>query len=148
MIERQEVDWGPSGPSDPVNRLSPATPGAARCRVWLMDTITKVAAEDAGSVVVSGSHGGTSSGHFALAAPLKLAVFNDAGVGKDGAGIAALAMLQAHGSAAVTVAHTSARIGDAGDTWAHGVVSHVNAAAQALGLAPGQPLRAAVKQLR
>lgn len=154
MIERQEVDWGPSSPSDPsdpsdpLSPENPPPPGAVRCRVWLMDTITKVTAQDAGTVVVSGSHGGTSSGHFALAAPLKLAVFNDAGVGKDGAGIAALAMLQAHGSAAVTVAHTSARIGDAADTWAHGVVSHANAAAQTLGLAPGQPLREAVRQLR
>ena len=113
-----------------------------------MDTITKVTAEDAGAVIVSGSHGGTSSGQFALAAPLKLAVFNDAGVGKEGAGIAALDMLQACGCAAVTVAHTSARIGDARDTWEQGVLSHVNAAAQALGLAPGQTLRDAVQRLR
>ena len=128
--------------------LIPALAAPAGGRVWLMDTITKVTPADAGAVVVSGSHGGASSGHFALAAPLKLAVFNDAGVGKDGAGIAALAMLQARSCAAVTVAHTSARIGDARDTWEHGVLSHVNAAAQALGLAPGQTLRDAVQRLR
>lgn len=136
MIERQEVDADTEG----LRR--------GHARIWLMDTITKVTPADAGSIVVSGSHGGTSSGSFALAAPLKLAVFNDAGVGKDGAGIAALAMLQARGRAAATVAHTSARIGDAQDTWAHGVVSHVNAAAQALGLTPGKPLHEAVRGLR
>jgi hypothetical protein len=145
MIDRQEVRW-PLRDGMPAQQAAPA--GQAGCRVWLMDTITKVAAEDAGAVVVSGSHGGTSSGHFALTAPLKLAVFNDAGVGKEGAGIAALAMLQARGCAAVTVAHTSARIGDARDTWEHGVLSHVNVAAQALGLAPGQALRDAVQRLR
>lgn len=127
---------------------SAAATTAGGCLVWLMDTITQVTAQDAGAVAVSGSHGGTSSGRFALAAPLKLAVFNDAGVGKDEAGIAALAMLQAQGRAAATVAHTSARIGDALETWNHGVISHVNAAAQALGLAPGQALRDAVQGLR
>jgi len=136
MIERQEVESIAEGL------------GQGQARVWLMDTITKVTPDDAGSIVVSGSHGGTSSGSFALAAPLKLAVFNDAGVGKDGAGIAALDMLQARGCAAATVAHTSARIGDARDTWEHGMVSHINAAAHALGVRPGQALREAVRRLR
>lgn len=116
-------------------------------RVVLMDSITKVAPEDTGSVVVSGSHGGTSSGEFALQVPLLMAVFNDAGVGKDDAGIAALAMLQARGVAGGTVSHTSARIGEAQDTWEHGVLSHLNARARELGLAPGERLRDAVMRL-
>jgi len=111
-------------------------------RVVLTDTITKVDAGDAGALVVSGSHGGTSSGEFALVVPLALAVFNDAGIGKDEAGIAALARLQARGVPACAVAHTSARIGDALDTWEHGLVSRVNEAARAAGLAPGQRLKA------
>jgi hypothetical protein len=109
-------------------------------RVLLVDSITQLDATDAGAVVVSGSHGGTSSAGYALAWPLALAVFNDAGIGKDEAGVAALALLQAQGRAAATVAHTSARIGDARDAWAHGVVSRVNTAAAAGGLAPGQRL--------
>jgi hypothetical protein len=113
-------------------------------RVRLVDSITQIAPDDAGRWVVSGSHGGSSSASYALAVPLALAVFNDAGVGKDEAGIAALAMLQAQGRAAVTVSHDSARIGDARDAWAHGVVSRVNDAAAALGLAAGQPLQPAV----
>jgi hypothetical protein len=111
-------------------------------RVVLTDTITKVGADDEGALVVSGSHGGTSSGEFALVVPLALAVFNDAGIGKDEAGIAALAMLQARGVPACAVAHTSARIGDALDTWEHGIISRVNEAARSAGLAPGQRLRA------
>lgn len=110
-------------------------------RVVIMDSITKVSAEDEGGIVVSASHGGASSGEFALEVPLKAVFFNDAGVGKDGAGIAALEMLQARGVAAGTVSHTSARIGDSQDMWDAGVVSHVNAAAGALGLAPGQRLK-------
>ena len=39
---------------------------------------------------MSGSHGGISSAQYALAARPLIAVFNDAGVGKDEAGLAAL----------------------------------------------------------
>ena len=121
--------------------------GGSAGRVLLMDSITRLRPEHDGAIVVSGSHGGTSAAAFAMACPLALVVFNDAGVGKDGAGIAALAVLQAKGTAAVTVAHTSARIGEAADTWANGVLSHVNDAARLRGLAPGQPLREAVRRL-
>ncbi len=113
-------------------------------RVLVMDSITKVAPEDAGTIIVSASHGGASSGEFALEVPLKAVFFNDAGVGKDDAGIAALAMLQQRGVAGGTVSHTSARIGDSQDMWDHGVISHVNAAARALGWAPGQRLQEAL----
>ncbi|MCA0240686.1 MAG: hypothetical protein LCI02_07470 [Proteobacteria bacterium] len=118
-----------------------------RGRIVVADSITMVAAEDAGTIVISGSHGGVSSGAYALAVPLRLAVFNDAGIGKDGAGIAALAMLQAQGRAAAAVSHDSARIGDALDTWEHGVVSRLNDAAQALGLRVGDALRVALPAL-
>ncbi|MFM8755467.1 MAG: hypothetical protein ACKODU_00265 [Limnohabitans sp.] len=128
MIVRQQVDL-PSAP----------------CAVWLMDSITQVTPQDVGAIVVSGSHGGTSSAHYALVAELALAVFNDAGVGKDKAGLAALDILQSQGRAALTVAHTSARIGDAADAWMHGVVSHANASAQHLGFTAGQGLRPAVQ---
>ncbi|MCB1998200.1 MAG: hypothetical protein H6933_16830 [Burkholderiaceae bacterium] len=115
--------------------------------VLLVDSITQLEPGDAGLVAVSGSHGGVSSAQYALAVPLRLTVFNDAGIGKDDAGVAALDLLQAAGRAAVTVAHHSARIGDARDHWAHGVISRVNAAAAALGFAPGQGLNAAVLRL-
>lgn len=126
---KKEVERGPGGP------------------IVIMDSITKVTPEDVGAVVVSASHGGASSGEFALEVPLKAVFFNDAGVGKDDAGIAALSMLQAKNVAGGTVSHTSARIGDAQDMWECGVISHVNDAARKLGLSPGQSLRAALKPL-
>jgi hypothetical protein len=119
----------------------------ARARIVVMDTITKLAAEDAGCIVVSGSHGGSSSAEFALAHPVHAVFFNDAGVGKDDAGIAALSILQARGIAAGVVSHESARIGDALDAWEHGVVSRVNEAASRLGLVAGVRLRAALQAL-
>lgn len=117
-------------------------------RVVIMDSITKVTAEDSGSIAVSASHGGASSGEFALdLTPLTMAVFNDAGVGKDNAGISALDMLQARGVGGATVSHTSARIGDSQDTWDHGVVSHANAIARGLGVRPGDRLCDALRRL-
>ena len=99
------------------------------------------------AIVVSGSHGGASSGAYALEVPLRAAFFNDAGIGKEDAGIVALGMLQAAGVAAGTVSHESARIGDAKDCWENGVLSRCNAAARALGVEPGASLRAALSQL-
>jgi len=117
---------------------------AGRWRVVLVDSITQIEADDAGSVAVSGSHGGTSSADFAAEVALALSVFNDAGVGKDEAGVAGLARLERQGQAAVAVSHRSARIGDAGDTWENGVISRVNAGAARLGLRAGQRLRDAL----
>ena len=108
--------------------------------IRVLDSITEALDGPPGQVVVSGSHGGVSAGRFALEARVLLAVFNDAGVGLDGAGIAALPLLQAHGIAACTVAHDTARIGEAASTLATGVVSHANAAAAALGARPGLAL--------
>jgi hypothetical protein len=116
-------------------------------KVILMDSITKVSKEDEGQVVVSASHGGSSSGEFALEVPLKAVFFNDAGVGKEDAGIAALQMLQARGIAGGTVSHLSARIGDSQDMWDNGVISHLNDAALALGLSLNERLDAALKRL-
>ena len=118
-----------------------------KLRIVLVDSITKVTGDDAGAVVVSGSHGGTSSAEFALAVRLAAVFFNDAGIGKDEAGVVALRILQERGVAAGTVSHLSARIGDAEDAWEHGVVSRLNEAAAALGIAPGERLRDALSRL-
>ncbi|MEI6734793.1 MAG: hypothetical protein WCK94_12515 [Comamonadaceae bacterium] len=113
----------------------------------VVDSITQLGPQDAGCLAVSGSHGGISSARYALVARPRLSVFNDAGVGKDDAGLAALPFLQAHGMAACTVAHDSARIGEASSTLHDGIVSHVNALAQALGLAVGERCEAVIARL-
>jgi uncharacterized protein YunC (DUF1805 family) len=113
----------------------------------IVDSITQLGAADAGCVAVSGSHGGLSAARFALEARPLLSVFNDAGGGKDDAGCAGLALLQSHGLAACTVAHTSARIGDARSTLEDGIVSRVNEAAAALGIEAGERCRDIVARL-
>ena len=121
---------------------------AAR-RLVLLDSIAHVGPECAGCVVVSGSHGGASAAGFVVRepAPPHAVFFNDAGVGKDGAGIVALAMLDARGIACATYSHLSARIGEAADGLASGVISHVNAAGRAAGLRAGARVGEAVAAL-
>jgi hypothetical protein len=113
-------------------------------KVILMDSISHVDAADAGHIVVSASHGGASSGEYASRHKLAAVFFNDAGVGKDNAGIAALGMLKVP---AATVSHLSARIGDVEDMWERGVLSHLNASALGSGLRQGERLRDAVARL-
>ena len=62
----------------------------------LLDSIALVNATHAGSVIVSGSHGGLSASHFVTAQTHKpfAVAFNDAGGGKDDAGRVALRELQ------------------------------------------------------
>jgi hypothetical protein len=107
----------------------------------LVDSITELNASDAGCIAISGSHGGASSARYAIAARPLLSVFNDAGVGKDQAGIEALKLMQDQGLAACSVAHDSACIGHARSSLEEGIVNHANAAALALGIRPGAPLR-------
>ncbi len=124
-----------------------ATPDAAP-DLRVIHSITELNAQDAGCIAVSGSHGGLSAARYAVAARPLISVFNDAGIGKDDAGIAGLALLQLHGLAACTVSHNSACIGDAHRTLHDGVVQHVNSAARALGVTPGQRCVEMVQSLR
>ena len=110
----------------------------------IVDSVTELGPQDAGCIGVTGSHGGLSSARFAAASRPLLVVFNDAGIGREQAGIAGLALLQAEGIAACTVAHTSARIGDAQSTWSDGIITHANARALALGVRAGLACQAAV----
>ena len=113
----------------------------------LVDSITQLGPQDKGCIAVSGSHGGMSSARYALAASPLLSVFNDAGGGLNNAGLAALDFLQTNHLAACTVAHNSARIGEAHSTLASGMVNHLNASALALGIQPGWTCQQAVDLL-
>lgn len=116
----------------------------------LIDSITEITSTMSGAVIVSGSHGGRSVSVYGLSIrPHPHAVFfNDAGIGKDRAGIVALDHLEASGVICATYSHDSARIGEAEDGLAHGVVSAVNLPARVAGIAPGQAVAQAVELLR
>lgn len=108
--------------------------------VWGVDSSSLVRPEDDGRILMVGSHGALLGGDpaAALRCNALAAVFNDAGVGIDGAGITRLPALAARGIPAATVDWRSARISDARSCWNTGAISHVNAVAAALGAKPGQ----------
>ncbi len=116
-------------------------------KVIVMDSISYAEVADTGHIVVSASHGGASSGEYATRQKLAAVFFNDAGVGKDNAGIAALGILEHMKVPAGTVSHLTARIGDAEDMWEHGVISHLNESAHRSGLNAGERLQEAIGRL-
>ena len=100
-----------------------------------LDSIGMVRPDDAGCLLVIGSHGGLHGGRPESALPVAAAgaVFHDAGRGKDGASVSRLPVLAARGMPAATVDYRSARIGDARSLWATGRLSVVNAVAAVRG---------------
>jgi hypothetical protein len=107
--------------------------------VSALDSAALVGQQDVGQIVITGSHGGLLGGRpeTALKADCRAALFNDAGIGIDGAGVTRLPALDARGIAAATVAADSARIGDGRSAWESGIISHVNEHAAACGGASG-----------
>jgi hypothetical protein len=119
-------------------------------KVWGLDSASLVLPEHKTAMVVTGSHGGLLGGkpETAVKYDVLAALYNDAGIGKDEAGISRLPALDARGIAAAAVAAASARIGDARSTYHDGVVSRVNARAAALGLREGISARDFIATLR
>ena len=85
---------------------------------------------------------------MALRADALAAVFHDAGVGINEAGVRRIAALDRRGIAAATVAADSARIGDARSVYDDGRLSRVNEAAQSAGAEVGMTTRAFVELMR
>ena len=104
--------------------------------ITLLDSIALIDSSHAGTIVVTGSHGGRSAAGFVVDVREKpLAVFfNDAGGGKDNAGKVGLDILQAIGVAAACYSHMSARIGDAQDGLENGVLTDLNDLAKQAGI--------------
>lgn len=118
-----------------------------RAERFVADSATRFQPQHQGAVVVCGSHGGVYTAYLAALAGLRAVIFSDAGVGKDRAGIAALAYGEALGMAVATVAHDTARIGDAADMLARGRISYANAVARSLDAMPGMRVAEAADRL-
>ena len=115
--------------------------------IHLVDSATKLADEHRGVVVVCGSHGGLYPGYLAALERVRAVIFNDAGVGKDEAGVASLAYADPRGLAVAAGTHTSARIGDAHDMMRRGIIGHANQTARAVGCVPGITCAEAARRL-
>ncbi|MGE8941803.1 hypothetical protein ACO2I3_07820 [Leptospira interrogans] len=94
-----------------------------------------------GHVLVSGSYGGEYNAFHAGKWGIRGVVLNDAGVGRDRAGVRGLDYLDRIGLPAATADAMTCHIADPEHMLAHGRISHVNAAARALGCAVGQSVK-------
>ena len=100
-----------------------------------------------GQVLISGSYGGEYNAWHAAKWGIRGVVLNDAGVGKDGAGINGLPYLDGIGLPAATADAQTCHIADAEHMLAHGIISHVNETAAALGCAVGQSVRECAERM-
>ncbi len=117
-------------------------------KILTVASCSNVRAEHSSHVVVSGSYGGRYNAFNAAKWSVRAVIMNDAGVGKDNAGIVGLDFLDQIGLAAAAADARTCHIGDGGHMLAHGTISYVNRAAAALGCAPGQSVRHCAELMR
>jgi hypothetical protein len=79
---------------------------------FILDSVTHLKPDHRGAAVYCASHGGAYAGYYAAKLGVGAAILNDAGIGRDQAGVAGLALLDALGVPAAAISHMSARIGD------------------------------------
>lgn len=101
-----------------------------------------------GAVAVTGSHGGLYPATIASRHNLHAAIFNDAGIGFQNAGVVGLEELDKVHMAAAAADTYSCCIGSAEDTLQRGVISTANKAAQKAGVAPGMTVAEAAGLLQ
>ncbi len=109
---------------------------------------SNVREEHRAHVVVSGSYGGRYNAFNAAKWPVRAVIMNDAGIGKDNAGIVGLEFLDQISMAAATADAQTCHIGDGDHMLGHGIISHVNRTAAALGCALGQSVRDCAERMR
>ena len=124
-----------------------------RGRVLVFDSATYVegfvagAPGTAGDVVVNASYSGVLCARMVMSARPRAVIGLDCAIGKDGAGIAGLWYYEARDVPAAAVDVMTAEMGNGSDLYDNGIVSRVNDAAQALGIAPGMTTRDAANYL-
>jgi hypothetical protein len=117
-------------------------------RIVIMDSIARISDENEGDIIVCGSHGGRSAAEHAVKFKPKGVILNDAGRGKENAGMAGLEILDNDGIMAATVDAMSAKIGEGLDSYNSGIISAVNERARQGGVKIGISAReAALKML-
>ena len=116
-------------------------------RIILTDTIAYLTDGERRSVVVGGSHCAHTTYEFVKDLELKGIFLNDAGKGKDNAGISGLHLFQEASIPAGAIDCMTAMIGNSRDAWENGIISAVNRTAQTHGIAIGMPIQKAALKL-
>lgn len=112
-----------TGKPDPKKQFQTQINGVS---ITVADSITFLNESNSGDIVVCGSHGGVSAGEYAQKHQLKAVFFNDAGIGKNNAGIKSLDTLSDAGILACTVDCMSAEIFNGQDILDNGIISVCN----------------------
>lgn len=149
LLERAELPAAPAPPSQHESRYRLGEAEAPGVRVHALDSNAGVIPDDAGHVIVTGSHGGLLGGRPQTAVKIDVfaAIYNDADRGIDDAGISRLPALEARGIAGATVSAFSARIGDGMSSYHDGYVSAFNDKAARCGAEIGMAAAELVRRL-
>jgi len=113
--------------------------------ITVTDSITFLNESNSGDIVVCGSHGGVSAGEYAQKRHLKAVFFNDAGIGKNNAGIKSLESLSDAGILACTVDCMSAEIFNGQDILDNGIITVCNQLAKSRNIKEKMKVKEAIK---
>ncbi len=102
--------------------------------ISVLDSVAYTKERDRGHIIVCGSHGGESAAKYLLSFSPSGVIFNDAGIGKNSAGVKGLRLLDNAYIPAAAVDAFSAEIGDGNETYKKGVISTINRAASRCGI--------------
>ncbi|MEJ0096908.1 MAG: hypothetical protein WDM84_01650 [Bauldia sp.] len=116
--------------------------------IFTVPASSQVNASHYGQVIVSGSYGGEYNAFHAGKWGLRGVILNDAGVGKDNAGVRGITYLEQIGLAAATADVNTCHIADGDHMLAHGIISRVNRFAAAIGCKVGDTVRDAAERMR
>ena len=143
MLERE-----PAAPqaSEVTNRTVMETAADGR-QVVCTDSIAFALPEDLRNVLVTAGHTGRSAVPYLLKARPHGFICSDGGKGREDAGIAGLALVEAEGLAGATVDARRARMGDGLSSYHDGIISACNALARAAGVQVGMPAAQAASLL-
>jgi len=120
---------------------------SGKAKLIIVDTTSDVHEGNDNDVIVTGSHCGINSGEYLTHNNIKGTIGNDAGIGKENAGIAGLKLLEEHGIPAAAVSSMSARIGNGTSTYEQGKISAANELAKKLGITVGMTAKEAADKM-
>ncbi|TCO09153.1 hypothetical protein [Natronoflexus pectinivorans] len=117
--------------------------------VVLLDSLGDLKPNNTCPILVCGSHcgGNRELAQHVRNCNVKAVFLNNAGIGKNQAGIRGLLHYETEDILACAVDHNSAEIGIAQDTWESGTISHTNAQAKEAGIEIGDAVKDAVAKI-
>jgi hypothetical protein len=142
------LEMDPRAPTaaDVTNRTVMETGPDGR-QVVCTDSIAFGLPEDVRNVLVTAGHTGRSAVPYLLKVRPFGFICSDGGKGREDAGVAGLALVEAHGLAGATVDARRARMGDGLSSYRDGTISAANALALAAGVQVGMPAAQAASLL-